>query len=351
MKSLRDGIISFIGNTPLMRLSQAVRGKYRRFAKLEGYNPGGRIKDRPALEIIRDAIDNHQIDQNTVVIESSSGNMGIGLAQVCCYLGLRFICVVDSKITPQNLQLLKTYKAEIEIVTVPDSANGDLLQARINRAHSISKEITNSFWANQYANLSNARAHLRTMDEIFDALAGEVDYLFCAASSCGTIRGCADYLRQKGIRRTKIYVADSPGSIIFGGMRGPRLVPGHGAGIRPTLYQDNLADRSIHVTDFDCVMGCRLLLSTEALLVGGSSGGVFMAMNKVSDEIERDASCVMLFPDRGERYLDTIFSESWVQANFEDIPAGTDSAESLTSISLRQVQQHRDPIINLVGSS
>ena len=314
MRSLKDGIVACIGNTPLLRLTDVVRRDIRLFAKFEGANPGGSIKDRPALEIMRDAIESGRINANTVVVEATSGNMGLGLAQICRYLGLRLICVVDQKVTAQNLRLLKVYGAEIEVVTRPDPVTGDLLAARINRAKAICEAIGNAFWTNQYANLSNARAHFRTMDEIFAALGGEVDYLFCAASSCGTVRGCADYLRQKGLRRTRVYVADSPGSVIFGGKPGSRLIPGHGAGRRPELYQDYVAHRSIPVTDEECVTGCKTLLSKEALLVGGSSGAVMMAVAKVAEEIAPRATCVMLLPDRGERYLDTIFSDEWVES-------------------------------------
>jgi len=312
MRSLQDGILACIGNTPLLRLTGVARRDIRLFAKFEGANPSGSIKDRPALEIIRDGIESGRIKEDTVVVEATSGNMGLGLAQICRYLGLRLVCVVDNKITAQNLRLLEVYGAEIEVVTRPDPATGDLLTARINRAKAISEAIGNAFWTNQYANPSNARAHLRTMDEVFAALGGEVDYLFCSASSCGTVRGCADYLRQNKLHRTKVYVADSPGSVIFGGNSGPRMIPGHGAGRRPELYEDYVADRSIRVTDEECVMGCKALLSKEALLVGGSSGGIMMAVNKVAEEIAPRATCVMLLPDRGERYLDTIFSDEWV---------------------------------------
>jgi cysteine synthase A len=239
--------------------------------------------------------------------------MGLGLAQVCRYLGLRFICVTDTKVTAQNLRLLKVYGAEVEVVSEPDPETKDLLTAKINRARAIRESIGNAFWTNQYANLANARAHLRTMDEIFSALDGEIDYLFCAASSCGTARGCADYLRNRGWTRTRVYVADSPGSVIFGGTSGVRLIPGHGSGRRPELYETYVADRSIPVSDEECVMGCRTLLSKEALLVGGSSGAVMMAVMKVVDEIAFRATCVMLLPDRGERYLDTIYSDAWVE--------------------------------------
>lgn len=320
MTRLLDGIISCIGNTPLVRLNKAIEADFCLYAKLEGFNPGGSLKDRPALEILRQGIETGKINDNTVVVEASSGNMGIGLAQICGYLGLKFVCVIDPKTTLSNQHLLKVYGAEVEVVTQPDPATGDLLQARINRARQIAESTKNSFWVNQYANLNNAKAHRRTVEEIVTALHGRLDYLFCPASSCGTVRGCSDYLREHGFRRTKVCVADSPGSVIFGGSRGRRSIPGHGAGIRPALYHDGIADRCIQVTDLECVAGCRLLLSREALLAGGSSGATLMAVQKMAGEIPPGAMCVMIFPDRGERYLDTIFSDQWVMQSLGSLP-------------------------------
>jgi cysteine synthase A len=329
MRQLEDGIPACIGNTPLVRLTKIIEADFQLYAKLEGSNPGGSLKDRPALEIIREGIKSGRINQNTVVVEATSGNMGIGLAQICCYLGLGFICVIDPKTTLSNQRLLKAYGARIEMVTKPVTPGGDLLQARINRAREIAGSIQDSFWVNQYANSYNAQAHQRTMDEIVVALDGQLHYLFCPASSCGTIRGCSDYLHEHGFTRTKICVADSPGSVIFGGIRGNRSIPGHGAGIRPTLYRDGLVDQCVQVTDLECVAGCRLLLSREALLVGGSSGAAFMAVRKIASEIPPGSTCVMIFPDRGERYLDTIFSDQWVKKTLGRLPE--EHFQSITS--------------------
>lgn len=329
MTKLEHGIISCIGNTPLIRLNRVLEADFCLYAKLEGLNPGGSLKDRPALEIVRQGIESGKVNDNTVIIEASSGNMGIGLAQICRYLGLRFICIIDPKTTSSNQHLLRVYGAEVEVVAEPDPVTGDLLQARINRAQQIAESIKNSFWVNQYANPYNAGAHRRTMAEIVMALHGAVDYLFCPASSCGTIRGCSDYLRAHGFGRTKICVADSPASVIFGGIRGKRSIPGHGAGIRPALYQDGLADRCIQVTDMECVAGCRLLLSREALLVGGSSGAALMAVSKIASEIPSGSTCVMIFPDRGERYLDTIFSDPWVRKTLGSLPEEHSHSEHL----------------------
>lgn len=315
-----EGILSTIGNTPLIGLTRVFKdNRFRLFAKMEGFNPGGSAKDRPALNILKEGMKAGRVKPGTVVVESSSGNLGIGLAQACSYLGLRFICVVDPKTTQQNIHILKAYGAEIDIVLDPDPRTGEYLQARINRVQVLLRAIEDSFWPNQYANPANAGAHYQsTMREIAEVLNGEVDYLFCATSTCGTLKGCADYVRDYKLR-TKIFAVDAVGSVIFGGQPAKRLIPGHGATKRPELYRPDLADECVHVTDLDCVVGCRRLMRSEAVLVGGSSGGVLMAIDKVEHRIPRGATCVAIFHDRGERYLDTIYSDDWVEAHFGDM--------------------------------
>jgi N-(2-amino-2-carboxyethyl)-L-glutamate synthase len=313
---MQRGVLSAIGTTPLVRLTRVFKDiPFRLYAKLEALNPGGSTKDRPAATIIEHGLETGAIRSGAVVIESSSGNMGIGLAQACAYYGLRFICVVDPKVTTQNIRLLKAYGAEIDYVREPDPGTGDFLEARIKRVQTLLRLTANSFWPNQYANVFNPKAHYQTMREIVQTLDGKVDYLFCATSTCGTLRGCAEYVRAEGLQ-TKIFAVDAVGSVIFGGPNLKRLIPGHGAAIRPELYQSGLTDRCIRVTDLDCVIGCRRLIRKEAILAGGSSGAVLMAIEQVKDSIAPDTTCVAIFPDRGERYLDTIYSDAWVLDHF-----------------------------------
>lgn len=310
------GVLSTVGHTPLIRLNKVFKdAEFKLYAKLEFLNPGGSTKDRPALNILKRAIEAGAIGPDTVVIESSSGNMGIGLAQACAYLGIRLICVVDLKTTAQNIRLLKVYGAEVDIVTEPDPVTGEFLQARLNRVQELLTKMEDSFWPNQYANHDNPLAHYQTMDEIASTLDGRIDYLFCATSTCGTIRGCAEYVRQHGMN-TKMIAVDAVGSIIFGGEKAKRLIPGHGAAVRPGLYQEELADECLLMSDLDCVVGCRRLVQTEALLAGGSSGAVLMAVARIKERLPRGANCVMILADRGERYLDTIYSDQWVYEHF-----------------------------------
>lgn len=314
-----QGILSTIGHTPLIRLDKVFpESPFRLYAKLEGFNPGGSIKDRPAVYIIKHAMSTGEVTPQTTIIESSSGNMGIGLAQVCACFGLRFICVVDPKTTKQNLRLLETYGAEVDMVATPDAHTREYLKARIDRVLQLRAEIKDSFSPNQYANRSNSEAHHQTMYEIARELNGKVDYLFCATSTCGTLRGCSEFIRNEKMA-TRVCAVDAIGSVIFSTRKSKRLIPGHGAAVRPALFDETLADEVIHVSDLDCITGCRRLAKTEAVLAGGSSGAVLMAVEQIREQIPPDSTCAMIFPDRGERYLDTIYSDAWVREHFGDV--------------------------------
>ncbi|MBW8875027.1 MAG: 2,3-diaminopropionate biosynthesis protein SbnA [Acidobacteria bacterium] len=319
-QQVRESVLSAIGNTPLVRLSHFLAdSSLQVFAKLELLNPGGSIKDRTAVAILEEAFRSGAIDSRSVIVESSSGNMGIGLAQACRYHGLRFICVVDPKTAAQNIQILRTYDAEIVQVTEPDPETGEFLQARIDRVKTLLGQIESSFWPNQYENLSNPGAHFETtMREIASALDGKIDYLFVATSTCGTIRGCAEHVRHYGLR-TKIVAVDAVGSQIFSNVRAKRMIPGLGAGIKPPLCRPSLIDECVHVDDVDCVAGCRRLVLREAILAGGSSGGVVAALEKMQSRIPPGSVCVVVLPDRGERYLDTVYSDEWVHRHFGNV--------------------------------
>ncbi len=313
------GILSTIGNTPLVALTRLFADTpYRVFAKLEGFNPGGSIKDRASYNILRNALERGIIQEGATIIESSSGNMGIGLAMACAVLRLKFICVVDPKTTKQNIEILKAYGAEVDLVSEPDPVTGEYLEARLNRVRVLNRAIRDSFWTDQYSSMFNALAHYQTMQEIEQALDGAPDFLFLSTSTCGTLRGCADYVREHNLR-TRVFAVDAVGSVIFGQASRRRLIPGHGASRRPALFKPDLAERCIHVTDLDCVVGCRRLLKREAILAGGSSGAVIMALEKVGKELPAGATCAAIMADRGERYLDTIFSDTWVSAHFGDV--------------------------------
>ena len=313
------GILDAVGGTPLVRLERLHPGAaFRVYAKLEALNPGGSLKDRSALGMIRHAIDTGELRPGMVVVESSSGNLAIGLAQVCGRLGLRLVCVVDPRTTPTNVAILRAYGAEVSLVEEPDPVTGEYLPARLRRVRELREQLGDVFWPNQYANASNARAHHQTMREIAQALDGRVDHLLCATSTCGTLRGCAEHIRERGLP-TRVVAVDAVGSVIFGGPAAPRLVPGHGAATRPGLFGPDLADEVVHASDLDCVVGCRRLVRRESLLAGGSSGALVAALDRIAGRIPAGATCVLVLPDRGERYLDTIYSDAWVREHFGDV--------------------------------
>ncbi len=315
-----DGILDAIGETPLVLLRRFIPGgRFHLYAKLEAFNPGGSIKDRPALAILEDALHTGTVTPATLIVESSSGNLGIGLAQACRYYGLRFLCVVDAKAAAANLRMLRAYGAEIDLVSEPDPESGEFLQARLNRVRELVERHENAFWPNQYANLNNPSSHYATtMHEIASALDGRVDFLFVGTSTCGTLRGCAEYARDSGLA-TRVVAVDVVGSLIWSDVRAKRLIPGLGAGLKPPLRDPSLVDECVHVSDLDCIAGCRKLVAREAILAGGSSGGVLAAVEKLEARIPDGAVCVAILPDRGERYLDTLFSDEWVRRHFGEV--------------------------------
>jgi N-(2-amino-2-carboxyethyl)-L-glutamate synthase len=311
-----SNVLATIGHTPLIRLTGFLEvDDVALYVKLEAANPGGSIKDRPARRMIEQALRSGRIGPDTVVVESSSGNTGIGLAQVCAYYGLRFLCVVDGRTQPHNLAIMRALGAEIDRVDAPLDGSVDLLSARIERVTALLVELDDAFWPNQYANDDNPRAHeFGTMAEIDAALGGAVDDLFVAVSSTGTLGGCIDHLASHR-RRTRVVAVDAVGSVLFGGAAGPRVIPGLGAGRIPALAAEREVDEVIRVTDLDCIVGCRRLARSDALLVGGSAGGVLQAVRSRQEQL-RGRTCVVVAADSGHRYLDTVFDDAWVTDTF-----------------------------------
>lgn len=315
-----DGVLDAVGATPLIRFRRLFRESGARFyGKLEAANPAGSVKDRAATGMLTAAIATGElVPGESTVIESSSGNLGIGLAQACRLLDLRFVCVVDPRTTAQNLAILRAYGAEVSMVTDAGNDREDYLAARLRRVQELLTGSPTMFWPNQYANLRNAKAQEGVMRELAAQLDCRVDYLFAATGTCGTIRGCARHIAEQGLQ-THVVAVDAVGSAISGDVGCTRLVPGHGAAIRPPLYTDDLADSVVRMTDQDCVVGCRRLVGSEAVLCGGSSGAVVSAAEQLLPGLPDGANCVLLLPDRGERYLDTIYSDGWVRQNFGEI--------------------------------
>ncbi len=308
------GVLDAIGHTPLIELNRVRGGSdIRVWAKLEAANPGGSIKDRPAARIIEAGIADGSITAATTVIESSSGNMGVGLAQACRYHDVKLICVVDRRANDKNVRTLRALGADVRVVTQAREPDGDLLVARRELVAQLLESVPDSFGADQYANEWNPAAHAEgTMREVDEALAGDIDYLLVATSTAGTLLGCCDYLRAHD-RRTRVVAVDAVGSALFGGERALRRLPGLGAGIETALSKLVEFDQLVRVSDLECVVGCRRLVEREAIFCGASSGAVTFALESLAPRMEPGSRCAMIFADGGAGYLDTIYDDTWVE--------------------------------------
>ena len=312
-----DGVV---GNTPLVPLRRfPARSDLDVWAKLEMMNPGGSSKDRSAARMIEDGLEKRAISRGSTVIESTSGNLGIGLALGCRKHGLGLICVVDSRTDGSKIERIRSLGGEVRVVTEPDPRTGDLLAARLELVRKLVAVTPGGWWPDQYSNESNPAAHVETMTEIDTALDGEVDWLFVATSTTGTLRGCCDFLVQAK-RDTKVVAVDALGSVLFGGERAPRRLPGMGAGIATKLSRNAWFDRLIRVTDLDSVVGCRRLLAREGVFAGASAGGVAMAFESFAPLIESGARCAMIFADGGEGYTSTAYDDAWVERELNVTP-------------------------------
>jgi cysteine synthase A len=309
---VHESIISCIGNTPLVRLTRLFPqpGLYV-IAKLELFNPGGSVKDRPARFIVEQGLRDGSIRPGTHLIESTSGNLGIALAMIAKIHGLKFTCVVDPKISPTNLRIIKLLGARIEMVDEADDQGG-YLNNRIKRVRALLDEIPNSMWVNQYANEHNWRAHYQGEgEEIITELDGPIDCLVVGVSTSGTILGLARRLRR-AFPNLRVVAVDALGSVIFGTAPRARELPGIGASRPPELLRPEEIDEVIHVSDWESVQGCHTLLAKEGIFAGGSSGSVVAAMQRLLPSFPRPYRVLTLFADRGDRYLDMVYDETWV---------------------------------------
>jgi N-(2-amino-2-carboxyethyl)-L-glutamate synthase len=299
-----------IGNTPMVKL-KSLFPQQNVFAKLEFMNPGGSMKDRPAKYFIEQGLKAGQITTDTHLIESSSGNLGIALAMIARSHNLSFTCVVDPKISQTNLKILKTFGANIVMVEEKDDQGG-YLKTRINKVKELLQKVPKGYWINQYANENNWKAHyLGTGTEMLQQINVTLDYLVVPVSTTGCIMGTSRKLREKHPNLTVIAV-DAVGSVIFNTPPGKRELPGFGASRVPEILDYNEIDRVIHVNDLESVEGCHELLQSEGIFTGGSSGAAVAALKKLVDSLDTRENIVTIFPDRGDRYIDTVYDEQWV---------------------------------------
>ncbi|WP_416151891.1 2,3-diaminopropionate biosynthesis protein SbnA [Salipaludibacillus sp. HK11] len=280
-------------------------------AKLEYMNPGGSMKDRPARFIIEHGIQDGMITSNTHLIESTSGNLGVAVAMVARVYGIKFTCVIDPKTTKTNVKILEQLGANVEMVQDLDDQGG-YLKTRIQKVKELANKIPNSFWLNQYANQLNWQSHYYgASSEIAEELSGPIDCLVAAVSTSGSIMGCARRLRKKH-PNLKVVAVDAVGSVIFGAKPASRELPGIGSSRIPEILNRDEIDEVVYVSDRESVQGCRDLLFYEGILAGGSSGSVVAAMQKLLPTLPDSYRIVTLLPDRGDRYIDSVYDDDWV---------------------------------------
>lgn len=316
-KALPTGIIQTVGDTPLVQFSRVFDAyPFDFYGKLESFNPGGSIKDRVAVHLIKEAIHDGKIGPHTTIIESTSGNMGIGLAQACHYYGLKLMLVTDPHINKPAAKLLETYGAKLITVQEQDGTGG-YLKTRLRKVRELIRDIPNSFWPDQYRNHSVTAVHVQTWSEIVRSLGCPPDYIFVPTSTCGTLMGLANAISENG-HTTRIIAVDARGSVVFGDKPAIRRIPGIGSSRKSDFLDVDRLSNVVHVSDHQAVSGCRLLLAKESVLAGGSSGAVIHAISRYAPHFNSSTRVVGILPDRGERYLDTVYSDEWVSQLEDD---------------------------------
>ncbi len=312
-----------LGNTPLVQLDTDRNRNIDLYAKLEFYNPTGSVKDRAANYIINKLFERREIDKNTTIIESTSGNFGISLSAYCKKKGLKFIAVVDPHITPVNEMLISSYGAQIIKVTQPDE-NGGYLLNRIKKVKELTAEIDNSYWINQYGNPYNAEAYYYSLGEEICNAFDRLDYAFIGVSSGGTITGISNKIKEK-FPEVKVIAVDIIGSVIFGNPAKKRYIPGIGSSMVPMILKQAKIDEVVMVDEESTVQMCHELLKKHYIFAGGSSGSAFAAVKKYfkTKAPKTKAAVVTIFADKGERYSSTVYDRNWCTHIFKDKDKGT----------------------------
>lgn len=303
-------IRSFVGNTPIRRLKFSGIDLY---IKLEYNNYSGSLKDRAAYNIMFEAVKRGHVNQDSVIVESSSGNFAVALAFICKNLQLDFIPVIDPNINKTYENLLRRLCRKVVKVSEQDSTGGYLL-TRIEMVKSICKANKNAFWPNQYENKDNYRGYYQLGEEIQRSLP-QLDYVFIAVSSTGTITGLSRKLKSI-YPDIKVIAVDVEGSVVFGGPAKGRVMSGIGASQTSPNLLDAHIDEVIHVRQEHIVDGCHELCEEQMVFAGASTGAVYYAIKSYfSDRSAVDnPSVLFLCADRGNAYLDTVYNDEWLAA-------------------------------------
>jgi 2,3-diaminopropionate biosynthesis protein SbnA len=283
------------------------------FLKLEGFNVTGSIKVKTAIGLIADLERRGLAKPNeTTIVESSSGNLGIALSLVCAIKGYKFICVTDANATRANIRGMELYGAKVIVVDVRDP-DGGFLQTRFKTIDNILQTVPNSIWVNQYENIANKNVHAeQTANEIAREFE-KVDWIFVGAGTTGTLAGVSERLRV-AFPQVKIVGVEPAGSVTFGGKPGKRNIPGIGTSVRPKLADLANPDRVVAIKEEKTVETCLSFVRDHHLLVGGSTGTVLAAVQQLASEFKPGETIVAISADLGDKYLDTVYDPAWVES-------------------------------------
>lgn len=300
-----------VGNTPMINYTMYGFENINLFSKLEYYNPTGSVKDRAASYILSKMLKDKIINKDTLIIESTSGNFGIALSSYCKRLGLKFCAVIDPHITMVNETIINSLCPMVIKVTEPDN-NGGYLKTRLKKVREIEAKTPNSFWVNQYENPLNAEAYYNTLGEEICAEVKDIDYIFVGVSSGGTITGLSRKIKDT-CPNAKVIAVDIVGSVIFGGAPRKRYIPGMGSSIVPPILKQALIDEVVMVEESEIIEMCNRLLKECLIFAGGSSGTVLRAVEKYfhGKVFDKKPNVVTIFPDRGDRYVTTVYDKRW----------------------------------------
>lgn len=293
-------LTDLIGGTPLLKLSKINCTSANIFAKLEFFNPAGSVKDRVAKNMIEDAELKGLLKPDSVIIEPTSGNTGIGLAAVAAARGYRIILTMPETMSIERRKLLKIYGAE---VVLTDGSRG--MQGAIDKAQELADEIPNSFIPGQFTNDANPAAHrMTTGPEIWEDTDGKVDIFVSAAGTGGTVTGVGEYLKSKNPDIKVVAVEPAASPVLSKGYAGSHKIQGIGAGFVPDTLNTEIYDEVIAVEDENAFETARKLAANEGILVGISSGAALFAALEIAKRPENNGkNIVVLLPDTGERYL------------------------------------------------
>jgi cystathionine beta-synthase len=308
---IADSLLDLVGNTPLVRLRRVSEGlSCQIVAKLETTNPGGSVKDRPAIAMIDAAEREGLLGPGGTIVEPTSGNTGVGLAIVAAQRGYRCIFVMTDKVASEKVALLRAYGAEV--VVCPVAVEPDDPQSYYSVAERLVRETPGAFRPNQYANQWNPWAHEQsTGPELWRQTAGRITHFVAGVGTGGTITGVGRFLKSKN-PSVQIIGADPAGSVYSGGSGRPYLVEGIGEDFWPSTYDPTLVDRVVPVSDEDSFLMARRVTAEEGILIGGSGGTAVAAALEVGADLGPDHLVVVLIPDSGRGYLSKVFDDSWM---------------------------------------